>query len=77
MLLTSTWLQVKYNVLDRAPEKSGLLQLCRDLDVALVAHSPLQQGLLTGAHAATELCPELQEWLPAYSCQSNRECALL
>lgn len=42
--------QVKYNVLDRAPEKSGLLQQCRDLDVALVAHSPLEQGLLTGKY---------------------------
>ena len=41
--------QVKYNVFERGPEKSGLLQACKDLGVTLVAHSPLQRGLLTGA----------------------------
>lgn len=40
--------QVKYNVLDTSPEASGLLRKCQDLDVTLVAHSPLQQGILTG-----------------------------
>lgn len=45
-------LQVKYNVFERGPEKSGLVQACKDLNVALVAHTPLQQGLLTG----DELC---------------------
>lgn len=46
VLLTS---QVKFNVFERKAEKTGLLQLCRDLNVTVVAHSPLQQGLLTGA----------------------------
>jgi aryl-alcohol dehydrogenase-like predicted oxidoreductase len=45
---------VKYNLLERAPERSGLLQRCADLNVTLVAHSPLSQGLLTGA--APALC---------------------
>jgi len=40
--------QVKYNLFERKAEKIGLLQLCKDLNVTLVAHSPLQQGLLTG-----------------------------
>lgn len=40
--------QVKYNLFERKAEKTGLLQLCKDLNVQLVAHSPLQQGLLTG-----------------------------
>jgi len=44
--------QVKYNLLERAPERGGLLQRCADLDVTLVAHSPLSQGLLTGAAAS-------------------------
>lgn len=42
--------QVKYNIFERKPEETGLIQLCRDLNVTLVAHSPLQQGLLTGVH---------------------------
>ena len=47
--LTKRLAQVKYNLLERAPEKSGLLQRCADLNVTVVAHSPLSQGLLTGA----------------------------
>ena len=41
-------LQVKFNVLERDPEISGLLGKCQELGVTLVAHSPLQQGILTG-----------------------------
>lgn len=44
-------LQVKYNVFERGPEKSGLLQTCKELGVTLVAHSPLQRGLLTGVYS--------------------------
>ena len=42
-------MQVKYNIFERKAEKSGLLGACKDLGVTLVAHSPLQRGLLTGA----------------------------
>jgi len=38
--------QVKWSVLDRTPETSGLADKARDLDVCLVAHSPLEGGLL-------------------------------
>ncbi len=40
--------QVKYSMVDRSPETSGLLAKCKELDVTLIAHSPLSQGLLTG-----------------------------
>lgn len=39
--------QVHYSLLDRTPEKSGLLQACQDMGVQLVAHTPLERGLLT------------------------------
>jgi len=39
--------QVKYSLLDRKPEQSGLLKASRDLGISLVAHSPLEQGKLT------------------------------
>jgi aryl-alcohol dehydrogenase-like predicted oxidoreductase len=42
--------QVRFNLLDRGPERSGLLQLCRDLGVTLIAYSPLAQGLLSGKY---------------------------
>lgn len=44
--------QVKYNVLERNPEKSGLLEKCQELGVTLVAHSPLQQGILTDKYVS-------------------------
>ena len=43
-------MQVKYNIFERGVEKDGTLQACRDMGITVVAHSPLQQGLLTGLH---------------------------
>lgn len=40
--------QVHYNLLHRNPESNGVLAACRELNVALIAYSPLEQGLLTG-----------------------------
>ena len=42
--------QVHYNLIYRKPEKNGVLDACRDLNVALIAYSPLEQGLLTGKY---------------------------
>lgn len=40
--------QVHYSLLHRKPEANGVLNACRQMDVALIAYSPLEQGLLTG-----------------------------
>ncbi len=42
--------QVQYSLLHRNPEKNGLLAACRELDVALIAASPLAQGMLSGKY---------------------------
>ena len=42
--------QVHYSLLYRKPEKDGVLDACRELNVALIAYSPLEQGLLTGKY---------------------------
>jgi len=42
--------QVRYSLLDRHPEHAGLLQLCREEKITLIAYSPLAQGLLTGKY---------------------------
>lgn len=42
--------QVEYSLLHRAPERDGVLAACRELGVALIAYSPLAQGLLTGKY---------------------------
>lgn len=47
--------QVKYNLLDRRPEKSGLVELCKQLDITIIAYSPLEKGILTGKYASNTL----------------------
>jgi aryl-alcohol dehydrogenase-like predicted oxidoreductase len=42
--------QVEYSLLNREIEKSGLLALCQELDVTVIAYSPLAKGLLTGKY---------------------------
>ena len=42
--------QVHYSLLHRAPEQSGVLKACQELDVRLIAYSPLEQGILTGKY---------------------------
>jgi len=39
--------QVSYSLLQRKPETNGVLDACRELDVALVAYFPLASGRLT------------------------------
>jgi aryl-alcohol dehydrogenase-like predicted oxidoreductase len=38
--------QVRYNLLNRQPEENGVLDTCRELNVALVAYRPLEWGRL-------------------------------
>jgi len=40
--------QQRYNLLDRAIEMDGTLAYCREHKIAVLAYSPLAQGLLTG-----------------------------
>jgi len=47
--------QVHYSLLHRSPEVDGVLEACRELDVTLLAYSPLEQGLLTGTYTAASL----------------------
>jgi aryl-alcohol dehydrogenase-like predicted oxidoreductase len=42
--------QVEYSLLQRAPETDGVLDACRELNVTLIAYSPLAMGLLTGKY---------------------------
>jgi aryl-alcohol dehydrogenase-like predicted oxidoreductase len=42
--------QVEYNLLQRDAERSGLLALCQELGISLIAYSPLKKGILTGKY---------------------------
>lgn len=47
--------QMKYSLLDRRLEKNGFMEAAKELNVAVIAYSPLEQGLLTGKfHANPE-----------------------
>ena len=42
--------QVKYNLLDRSIETNGVLETARECGATIIAWSPLDQGMLTGAY---------------------------
>ena len=42
--------QDRYNIIDRMPEKEGLLDMAKDQGSGFISFSPLQQGLLTSRY---------------------------
>ncbi len=54
--------QVRYSLLARQPETSGLLDACRQHSITLIAYSPLAQGLLTGKYAEGKRPPGMRRW---------------
>ncbi len=52
--------QVEYHLLDRTVEKNGLLERCQELNVRLIAYSPLAKGLLTGKYTLEKLPPGIR-----------------
>lgn len=44
--------QVEYSLIERKPERTGLVDVARELDVTLIAYSPLGKGMLTGKYNA-------------------------
>jgi aryl-alcohol dehydrogenase-like predicted oxidoreductase len=49
--------QICYNLLWRCGELSGLMQMCQENGISVLAWSPLQQGLLTGKFASADDVP--------------------
>jgi aryl-alcohol dehydrogenase-like predicted oxidoreductase len=54
--------QVEYNLLRRDIEHNGLMDLCRQLDVRVIAYSPLGMGLLTGKYTPENPLPGVRRW---------------
>jgi len=54
--------QVKYSLLDRHPEHSGLVELCRKLDITIIAYSPLEKGILTGKYTSNNVPSDFRSW---------------
>ena len=58
--------QVEYSLLRRAPENNGVLDACRDLDMTLLAYSPLAQGMLTGNYHFGSRPGDGRRWSPRF-----------
>ncbi len=43
--------EVEFSLLKRDPQNNGLLSVCRELDVTLIAYRPLAMGVLTGKYS--------------------------
>lgn len=61
--------QVIYNIFDQAPEDE-LYPLCKELDVAVIARVPFDEGSLTGAMTRGMTFPE-GDWRNLYFCAEN------
>ena len=58
--LTLACNQVEFSLLKRGPERNGLLELCRQLGVTLVAYRPVAGGLLAGKYTPEAPPPGLR-----------------
>lgn len=62
--------QVKYSLLDRRIERDGTLDAAKELGIAIIAYSPLEQGVLTGRFhddpASIRSRPGPRRFLPAF-----------
>ena len=54
--------QVAYSLLQRQPERAGVLEKCREMGVTLIAYSPLAEGLLTGKYTPERRPPGYRGW---------------
>ena len=52
--------QVEFHLLKRKVELNGLLKACQELGVALIAYSPLAQGILTGKYTSDNPPPGMR-----------------
>jgi len=53
--------QLKYSLLDRRIERNGTMQTCRELNVTIIAYSPLEMGLLAGKYSPMNVPPGLRQ----------------
>ena len=62
-------MQVIYNIFDQAPEDE-LFPLCRELDIAVIARVPFDEGTLTGTLTKETRWPE-GDWRNTYFVPEN------
>ncbi|MBR6090445.1 MAG: aldo/keto reductase [Anaerolineaceae bacterium] len=47
-------LEIPYNLLDRSIESNGTMEICRSLNIRIIAQQPLAMGMLTGKYDAED-----------------------
>jgi aryl-alcohol dehydrogenase-like predicted oxidoreductase len=55
--------QVEFHLLNRRVEREGLVKLCRELGVTLIAYSPLAKGMLTGKYTPQTPPPRMRSYI--------------
>jgi aryl-alcohol dehydrogenase-like predicted oxidoreductase len=55
--------QVEFSLLERRVEREGLLKLCRELGVTLIAYSPIAKGMLTGKYTPQARPPGMRGFM--------------
>lgn len=65
--------QVHYNLLARKPESDGTIEYCRKNNIAIIAWSPLEQGLLTGKYGPGVKVSGIRRLRPAFSKRNLRK----
>ena len=58
--------QVEYSLLHRKPEVDGVLEVCRELGITLIAQMPLASGALTGKYAAGARPSGFRRFMPYF-----------
>ncbi len=69
--------QVRHSLLFRGPEEDQTLEVCRELGVALLAFSPLEQGVLTGKYSEERRPPAGRGEKPWFAPEALRRVAPL
>jgi aryl-alcohol dehydrogenase-like predicted oxidoreductase len=49
--------QIEYSLLHRSPDFNGVMETCRELNVTVIAYSPLKFGILTGKYSPAHPLP--------------------
>lgn len=58
--------QVEYSLLHRVPEKNGVLAACRELNITLIAYSPLASGMLGGKYSVSTRPEGVRKYQPRF-----------
>ncbi len=67
--------QVHYSLLKRSPEVNGVRAACNELQVTLIAYTPLAQGLLTGKYSLEQRPEGPRRLTPFFSSANLRAVA--